>query len=110
MKTFEKNMTLSQQLGMVTLKNTLKVFADYAINFQLISKETDECITKKFTRLPLIDMVDANGELFMDAVTDIVFRLYKNDEAAIRFYNVHDEILEVDCFKGFEAITVTWVK
>ena len=108
-KTYEKEMTISQQLGMVTLKNTMRVFADYGVDFQIFTRESEEVIVKEFSRIKAVDTIDANGELFMDAVTEIAFRFPKNEEAKIWFYNLHDEIIEVDCFKGFEVITSTFM-
>lgn len=109
MKIFEKNMTFNQQLGMITLKNTLNLFVDYSINFQLITRETEDCIIKEITSFPSIDMVDAKGEMYMQWVTDIEFRLHKNKETTIRFYTFYDEILEVDCFDGFDKIVATLI-
>ena len=109
-QTWEKAMTMDQQLGMVTLKNTMKVFADYGVDFQIVTQEDANCIKKRLTYFGSVDVLNSDGEIVVDDVTEIAFMLHKDGVTKIRFYNTYDEILELDRFKGFEYITATFCR
>ena len=108
--TWEKEMVMGQQLGMVTLKNTMRVFVDYGVDFQIVTQEDSAVIKKEFSRFGIVDIIDIGGEVYFKDVTEIVFMLHKDKETTIRFYTLQDEILELDCFKGFELITETFCR
>lgn len=107
MKTREKDMTMMQRLGMVTFKNTLKLFADYGVDFQLVTQEhnlsdgSGTIIYKELSRFLF-------SEMGINDVCEIVFVLHPKNEPVIRFYSVDDElILEHDVYNGFDIIINT---
>lgn len=106
------SMGFNQQLGMATLKTAADALIDFGVSFQITIQETDECITKEFSRLPHKVLKDAEGvcfEGFDFYVTEIVFMLYREGDTIVRFHNGDDEILEVsDRHKALEHILCTF--
>lgn len=94
----EHDMTLSQQFGMITVKNVVRSFLDAGIDFNIFTLEVNGHIYKKFSHMNSF-IIDDFGE-----VDTIIFELKENEETRIQFFNIYDEILEVDNFKGFELI------
>lgn len=94
----EHDMTLSQQFGMITVKNVARSFLEAGIDFNIFTLEVDGHIYKKFSSMNSL-IIEDFGE-----VDTIIFELKENEETRIQFFNIYDEILEVDNFKGFELI------
>lgn len=106
--TAEKDMTLSQQFGMVTLTNTLRFMLAQGHSFQVTTQESENAIYKEITRFGVFDFETQNGDFKQECCDEIVFCLYKDEETKVRFYNTDcDEFFEHDCFIGFDMITNT---
>lgn len=97
-RTLEKDMMSSQQLGLITFKNVIAALIDNAIDFQVITKETDSYIVKEIDRFGYL-MLDDN--VICDRIR---FQMNNNCETMIEFYDIDDYLEREDCFKGFEII------
>ena len=101
-RTLEKDMTIAQQLGMVTFKNVIRALIDNSIDFQVFTRELDGYIVKEIGRLPFY-FRDDNNVIDIDTIS---FRFFENSETLIYIYpdDERDLIEEYDCFKGFNVI------
>lgn len=112
--TVERHMGFNQHLGMAALKTAVTAFLENGVNFQITTQEAEGCITKVFSRLPLAELKDGDGRTMFSTdfhfyVTEFAFRLYKDGDTKVLFYNGDDEILEVsDRYEALDYILSTF--
>ena len=109
-RTLEKEMTLNQQLGMVTVKGVVKLFVDNGVDFQIATQESFTTIVKEFMRFDTLDLVDAEGNTLLEAVTRIVFRLHQKGETKVVFYNLYNDVYSTDRYRALEIIAETYTR
>lgn len=99
-KTLEKDMTLMQQIGMVTFNNVIRALIDNAIDFQIFTRECDGYIVKEIGRLPIYF---TNGYCTIDIIS---FKLFEQKGSLIYlYYDDEDDLIEeYNTFKGFDII------
>lgn len=110
---FEKHMTLNQQYGMAQFHNIIRILLDYGIDFDVNTEEKiGGHILKIITFKNYYFYYDGEFPVHKIGVllrTDIIERQLGDvkitEGNVIRFFNLeHDEILEVDSFKGVDVI------